>query len=239
VETFVLISTDKAVNPTSVMGACKRVAELLVQAIGAASETKFVAVRFGNVLDSAGSVVPLFREQILRGGPLTVTHPDIERFFMTIPEAARLVLQAGHMGRGGEVFVLDMGDPVRIADLARDMIRLSNLTEGRDIEIHFTGLRPGEKLYEELYDEAGESPGRTPHPKILAVRPGAHGAVAAAEVVESLQRVADGPADIVRHTLAALVPSYRGPAAVTPAEAIAGRIGPPPAAADGQRDEAA
>jgi FlaA1/EpsC-like NDP-sugar epimerase len=239
VETFVLISTDKAVNPTSVMGACKRVAELLVQALGSASETKFVAVRFGNVLDSAGSVVPLFREQILRGGPVTVTHPDIERFFMTIPEAARLVLQAGHMGRGGEVFVLDMGEPVRIADLARDMIRLSNLTEGRDIEIHFTGLRPGEKLYEELYDEAGESPSTTLHPKILAVRPGVNGLAAPADVVESLRRVADGPADIVRHLLTALVPGYRGPLALPPAEAIAGRIGPQPADAGERRDEAA
>ncbi|MFM8498018.1 MAG: polysaccharide biosynthesis protein, partial [Planctomycetia bacterium] len=156
VRTFVMISTDKAVNPTSVMGACKRLAEMLIRSIAPQAATKFVTVRFGNVLDSAGSVVPLFRSQILRGGPITVTHPDIERFFMTIPEASRLVLQAGLMGKGGDVFVLDMGEPVRIADLARDMVRLSGLVEGRDIEIQYTGLRPGEKLYEELFDADAE-----------------------------------------------------------------------------------
>ena len=149
VETFVMISTDKAVNPTSVMGCCKRVAEMLVQLIADEYKTQFSTVRFGNVLNSAGSVVPVFREKILRGGPITVTHPDIERYFMTIPEAARLVIQAGLLGKGGEVFVLDMGEPVRIADLAHDMVKLSNLEVGRDIEIRYTGLRPGEKLYED------------------------------------------------------------------------------------------
>ncbi len=166
VSAFVMISTDKAVNPTSVMGSCKQLAERYVQSTAATSKCRFVTVRFGNVLDSAGSVVPVFREQIARGGPITVTHPDIIRFFMLIPEAAQLVIQAGAMGQGGEIFVLDMGEPVKIVDLARDMIRLSGLREGDDIEIEFTGLRPGEKLYEELYGE-GEQHRRTTHPKIM------------------------------------------------------------------------
>jgi FlaA1/EpsC-like NDP-sugar epimerase len=173
VETFVMISTDKAVNPTSVMGCCKRVAEMLVQLIADESATQFSTVRFGNVLNSAGSVVPVFREQILRGGPITVTHPDIERYFMTIPEAARLVIQAGLLGKGGEVFVLDMGEPVRIADLAHDMVKLSNLEVGRDIEIRYTGLRPGEKLYEELISKE-EKAQATDHKKIMLVQHGAH-----------------------------------------------------------------
>ncbi len=221
VETFVMISTDKAVNPTSVMGACKRLAEMLVRAVAPESLTKFITVRFGNVLDSAGSVVPLFREQLLRGGPITVTHPDIERFFMTIPEASRLVLQAGLMGRGGEVFVLDMGEPVRIADLARDMIRLSNLVEGRDIEIQFSGLRPGEKLYEELFDEDVESLEATAHPKIVAARPEVAD-LDVPQVVDHLVGIVNSPAHVVREALAGLVPDY------TPelAGAIAGRVGP-------------
>ena len=165
VKTFVMVSTDKAVNPTSVMGTCKRFAEMFVQAIDASSTTMFLTVRFGNVLDSAGSVVPVFREQILRGGPITVTHPEIERFFMTIPEASRLVIQAAAMGHGGEVFVLDMGEPVKIVELAQDMIRLSGLEQGRDIEIDFTGLRPGEKLFEELFT-ANERLFDTAHSKI-------------------------------------------------------------------------
>ena len=180
VDRFVLISTDKAVNPSSIMGATKRVAEHLMQEFNQEGLTKFTVVRFGNVLGSNGSVVPLFYDQIRKGGPVTVTHPEIKRFFMTIPEAVHLVLQASVIGKGGEVFVLDMGEQIRVAELARNMIVLAGLVPGKDIEIIFTGLRPGEKLYEELFEER-EQVEPTPHPKI-------HRAVSAPVPVDELDR---------------------------------------------------
>ncbi|HFD11103.1 MAG TPA: polysaccharide biosynthesis protein [Crenotrichaceae bacterium] len=166
VEKFVLVSTDKAVNPVSVMGASKRVAEIYCQNLNDQSETAFITTRFGNVLGSTGSVVPLFQEQIANGGPITVTHPNVVRFFMTISEAVGLILQAGAMGNGGEIFVLDMGEPIRIKHLAEQMIRLSGLELDRDIEIQYTGLRPGEKLFEELFHE-NEGLRKTEHAKLL------------------------------------------------------------------------
>lgn len=164
--TFVMVSTDKAVNPANVMGASKRAAEIFCQSMDRQSKTRYITVRFGNVLGSAGSVVPLFRKQIESGGPVTVTHPEITRYFMTIPEASQLIMQAGAMGEGGEIFVLDMGEPIKVNYLAEQMIRLSGKTPGKDIEITYTGLRPGEKLYEELFHDQ-ENLSETSHEKIL------------------------------------------------------------------------
>ena len=192
-----MISTDKAVHPTSVMGATKRVAEIVRPGPRrSATTTRFVAVRFGNVLGSAGAVIPIFREQIARGGPVTVTHPEMRRYFMTIPEAAQLVLQAGAMGEGGEIFILDMGEPVQIVDLASDMITLSGLRPDEDIEIVFTGLRPGEKLFEEL-ELSGEQIAKTRHPKIFIGRLNAYPPEEidrALRVLEDLARDGDGTA---------------------------------------------
>ena len=206
---FVLISTDKAVNPTSVMGATKRVAEVYLQALSQRSATRFVMVRFGNVLGSAGSVIPIFREQIAKGGPVTVTHPDMTRYFMTIPEASQLVLQAGAMGQGGEIFILDMGEPVRILDLARDLITLSGLRPMEDIEIRISGVRPGEKLAEELSSDV-ENADKTKHPKILIGRIKPHEWDAVDAGVSALLQVAqDTDVDKMRAALGHLVPEFR------------------------------
>ncbi len=247
---FVMVSTDKAVNPTSVMGATKRVAEMYVQSLNGLPgvdrqlsnerahsignrhaamgnpPTRFVAVRFGNVLGSSGSVVPIFRKQIAAGGPVTVTHPEMKRYFMTIPEASQLVLQAGAIASGGEVFVLDMGQPVKILDLARDMIRLAGLKEGRDIDITFTGIRPGEKLHEELAMTDEQT------------RPTAHGKIRVWQLVPTpptqMQRILDLLADVVNapreqviFALQQCVAEYR------PAHA-----GEPPASTPAARDQA-
>ena len=206
VETFLLISTDKAVNPVNVMGASKRLAEMVCQALQSSASTRFIMVRFGNVLGSAGSVIPKFRQQIQAGGPVTVTHPEITRYFMSIPEAAQLVLQASAMGSGGEIFVLDMGEPVRIVDLARDMIRLSGYSE-TDIRIDFTGLRPGEKLYEEVLAD-DEQTLETPHPKLRIARARSASSVWLGELMRWLAGPALDDAG-VRQALRNWVPEYR------------------------------
>jgi FlaA1/EpsC-like NDP-sugar epimerase len=209
VEDFVLVSSDKAVRPTNVMGATKRMAELVtLAAAGAQSHTRFAAVRFGNVLGSNGSVIPLFKQQIAAGGPVTVTHPEMRRFFMTIPEAAQLVLQAATMSGGGEIFVLDMGEPVKIVDLARKLVLLSGLEPGEDIQIEFTGIRPGEKLYEEL-NSLEENTVATPHPKIRIFSGPSLSRASLAMALEDLRRATDSAdaASVVLH-LKELVPDY-------------------------------
>ncbi len=211
VQRFVLISTDKAVNPTSIMGATKRVAEIYIQALSQRSSTRFVTVRFGNVLGSNGSVIPIFKEQIARGGPITVTHPDMRRYFMTIPEASQLVLQAGAMGQGGEIFILDMGEPVRIVDLARDLITLSGLRPDDDIEIRFSGVRPGEKLFEEL-STSSEQADTTRHPKVFIGRIKAHSWDAVIAGVEALLGASSAfTSERIRSLLREVVPEYRRP----------------------------
>jgi len=207
---YVLVSTDKAVNPTNVMGASKRLAELACQAVAGQGATQFVTVRFGNVLGSTGSVIPRFREQIARGGPVTVTHPDIERYFMSIPEATQLVLQAALMGKGGEIYVLDMGEPVRIVDLARQLIRLSGYSES-DIRIEYSGLRPGEKLFEEPLADA-EHTLPTPHPKLRVARaqPGSS-VLRLDEVLRWIVESRDPGPEAVRERLQAWLPEYRPP----------------------------
>ncbi len=207
VKKFVLISTDKVINPTSVMGASKRLAEMVCQALQQPAATSFVMVRFGNVLGSTGSVIPKFREQIAAGGPVTVTHPEIRRYFMSIPEAAQLVLQAGLMGNGGEIFVLDMGEPVLIADLARDLIRLSGFSES-EIKIVYTGLRPGEKLYEELL-AADENSLRTPHPKLRIAKARQVNGAWLGQLLEWLGQQGSQSDAEVRSDLARWVPEYR------------------------------
>ena len=209
---FVLISTDKAVNPTNIMGATKRMAELVVQdVVPDFPHTQFVSVRFGNVLGSSGSVVPLFTEQIANGGPVTVTHPDIVRYFMTIPEAAQLVLQAGLMGQSGQIYVLDMGEPIKIAELARMMIRLSGKSE-LEIPLAFTGLRPGEKLFEELLadDETTEP---TPHPKLRIAKTSGQQAIRIQSVIDWIDSAGPAPSSVdVRAWLSGHLPEYRAQA---------------------------
>ena len=207
-EHFVLISTDKAVRPTSIMGATKRVAEYVVQAVGQRYGRNFAAVRFGNVLGSRGSVVPMFMRQIRAGGPVTVTHPEMRRYFMTIPEAVQLVLQAGALGNGGELFMLDMGEPVKIVDLARDLIRLSGLQEDTDIEIRFSGVRPGEKLYEEMFF-SHEVAVPTDHPKILRARQGQNDCPDGALIGELIDLAQGGGSEPeIRMLLRCLVPDF-------------------------------
>ena len=210
-QAFVMISTDKAVNPTSVMGASKRVAEMVILELGSRSDTKFETVRFGNVLGSNGSVVPIFQEQIHKGGPVTVTDPRMTRYFMTIPEASQLVLQAAAMGEGTEIFVLDMGEPVKIVDLATELIELSGLRPGADIEITFTGTRPGEKLFEELSTK-GEDMVPTGHEKIFVWQHRPSDPEELKRTLEELRAVAQSGSngDIVR-ALEKAVPEFRPP----------------------------
>ena len=207
VERFVLISTDKAVNPTNIMGASKRMCEMIVQTLDKFYPTEFVAVRFGNVLGSNGSVIPLFKKQIAEGGPVTVTHPDIIRYFMTIPEAVSLVLQAGAYAKGGEIFVLDMGEPVKIADLAKNLIRFSGFKVGEDIEIKYTGLRPGEKLYEELLmDEEGLQ--ATDNNLIHIGKPIDMNEAVFMRQLKELKAASDKDSELIRQMVKEMVPTY-------------------------------
>ncbi len=209
VNKFIMISTDKAVNPTSVMGASKRIAEIYCQAMNKLNKTHFITTRFGNVLGSNGSVIPLFRKQIEKGGPVTVTHPEVTRFFMTIPEACRLVLEAGALGKGGEIFIFDMGKPVRILDLAKRMIQLSGLEAGKDIQIEYTGMRPGEKLYEELLN-LQENTMPTHHPLIMIARVREQDPKQVSADVESLIELTTRPDDIkVVRKMKQIVPEYK------------------------------
>jgi FlaA1/EpsC-like NDP-sugar epimerase len=206
---FVMVSTDKAVNPSSVMGATKRCAELYVQSLNTDDcRTRFVAVRFGNVLGSSGSVVPIFRKQIEAGGPVTVTHPDMKRYFMTVAEAAQLVMQAGAIGRGGEIFILDMGKPMKILSLAREMIRRQGLEPGKDIAIEFTGIRPGEKLYEELAC-ADERTRPTSHPKIRVWQLPRASPQHVQQMMEMLASVTGATYRQIVEVLSRCVPEYR------------------------------
>jgi len=208
VGTFVMISSDKAVNPTNVMGANKRIAELYVQSLAARSKCHFVTVRFGNVLGSAGSVVPIFTQQIQNGGPISVTDARMQRYFMTIPEASQLVIQAGAMGRGGEIFVLDMGEPVRIMDLAADLVQLSGLKLGEDIEIEFSGLRPGEKLYEELHVD-GEKHVPTCHPKIMVADKISFSEQFIHEAFQRLSDLTEQPSDLILEEIQRILPEFQ------------------------------
>lgn len=208
VERFTLISTDKAVNPTNVMGASKRIAEIIIQMLAKKSKTVFSAVRFGNVLGSRGSVVPLFKKQIAKGGPITVTHPEVTRYFMTIPEAVQLVIQAGAMAKGGEIFILDMGEPVKIAELAKEMIHLSGLEPDVDIKIEYTGLRPGEKLYEELLLNE-EDLKTTKNKKIFIAKPTIVDAKQFKKELNNLKDVILGKNKDLDNIIKTLIPTYR------------------------------
>ena len=209
VAAFVMVRTDKAVNPSSVMGASKRCAELYVQSLNADDcPTRFVAVRFGNVIGSSGSVVPIFRKQIDAGGPVTVTHPDMKRYFMTIAEASQLVMQAGAIGQGGEIFILDMGEPIKILSLAKEMIRRRGLKPGKDIAIEFTGIRPGEKLYEELACE-NEQTRPTSHPKIRVWQLARATAQQIDQMLKNLQSVTNSPHREIVQALMRSVPEYQ------------------------------
>jgi FlaA1/EpsC-like NDP-sugar epimerase len=211
VQRFVFVSTDKAVRPVNVMGASKRVAEMMIQIQNACGplSTKFMIVRFGNVVGSVGSVVPLFRKQIQKGGPVTVTHPEVTRFFMTITEACQLILQAGAMGQGGEIYILDMGTPIKIDDMARDLIRLSGFQPDVDIKIKYVGLRPGEKLYEELITE-GEGILPTIHEKIMVLQGTECNLERLNGKIDKLSKLArDHDTDMIKEELMKIIPDYK------------------------------